>query len=228
MKKVLLSLFVFSILVLSASAPALAEQSERANRTEVDIYMYCRVDDVRYELGEVIKKFGKYEKAVVGCCKITGTCTSLYLSNAEGDGYLHSLTQIAAKYNHFAALKYLVNNKNCKYETWPLKRGSDGYHYDYKDYTELMYAVKNGNVKMVEFLLEKGANPRLKNMYGQDSFDLAEKSTPEVKAAIREAWQSYRSSLDTKYRKEIIDLKYDTSYEDMFADLMDNLKFNGI
>ncbi len=181
-----------------------------------DYHMYCKINEVEYELGDVIKRFGNYSKAVIGCCNITKVCGPNYISNVEGPEYLHSLSLIAAKYNHLWALKYLIEVRRVGYESWPLKKGSDGHYRDYKDYTQLMYAIKNGNADMVNYLLEKGANPRLSNQYGEDSMDIANTvDSPEVKEIIKKAWSSYRYKLNVKYKREILELK-DYNYEEVF------------
>ena len=145
MKKKFLYVLAFSIMSFCA-LPANA-----------DLHMYCKINGVKYELGDVIKRFGNSSKAVIGCCDLTKVCGPNYISNVEGSEYLHSLSLIAAKYNHVGSLKYLIDVKGVGYESWPMKKGSDGYYRDYKDYTQLMYAVRNGNAEMVEYL-ETGAD----------------------------------------------------------------------
>ncbi|WP_428066029.1 ankyrin repeat domain-containing protein [Candidatus Proelusimicrobium volucris] len=214
MKKKFLFVLAFSILALGA-LPAHA-----------DLHMYCKINGVEYELGDVIKRFGNYSKAVIGCCDLTKVCGPNYISNVEGDEYLHSLSLIAAKYNHLGSLKYLIDVKGVGYESWPMKKGSDGHYRDYKDYTQLMYAIKNGNADMVAYLLKKGANPRLSNQYGEDAKDIAEGTdNSEVKELVREAWSSYRYKLDIEYKRDILDLKNE-NYDDIFAGFLKMINFD--
>lgn len=42
--------------------------------------------------------------------------------------------------------------------------------------TALIYAALNGDIKMVELLLEKGANPNVQNQKGKTAFDAAKTS----------------------------------------------------
>lgn len=210
MKKKFLYVLAFSIMSFCA-LPANA-----------DLHMYCKINGVKYELGDVIKRFGNSSKAVIGCCDLTKVCGPNYISNVEGSEYLHSLSLIAAKYNHLGSLKYLIDVKGVGYESWPMKKGSDGYYRDYKDYTQLMYAVRNGNAEMVEYLLKKGASPTIKNKDGKNSFDYVG-SNGQIREILEKRFYSFK--LDTKYKQEIIDLK-NGKYDEIFAGFMKLVDFD--
>ena len=57
----------------------------------------CSVDNVNYELGAAIEKFGNNPTVVIGCCKQTGMCGPGYAYEKGGIG--KDLTLIAAENN---------------------------------------------------------------------------------------------------------------------------------
>ena len=102
MKKTLTLLFVLTALFLVKNSYASS---------------VCSVNNINYELGAAIEKFGENATVVVGCCKQTGMCGPGYAYEKGGIG--KDLTLIAAENNYLNALKYFVEQKNCRTESWP-------------------------------------------------------------------------------------------------------------
>lgn len=61
-----------------------------------------------------------------------------------------------------------------------LENGSDPNDRDDREQTVLMQAVLSGKPEVVNLLLKKGADPRIKNIYGHSAHDLARHSFNEV------------------------------------------------
>lgn len=135
----------------------------------------CTVNGEDYELGAAIEKFGKYAKVVVGCCSQTKMCGPGYSYEKNNIGM--DLSLIAAKNNYYEALKYFIENKDCRAESWPYNVEKS---VEIRDYTPLMWAVKNGNYEMAEFLLKKkGSSVKTKNQWGKTALDYANQSKDE-------------------------------------------------
>ncbi len=210
MKKSMLSLAVIFIFTLCA-LPSNAGPYDNT----------CKINGVRYTMGRVIEKFGQSAKAIKGCC-VCGTRESLcgwaYTEDYDGSGLYYSLTLIAAKHNHFQALRYLVESCRGGVDHFPSKEDN---------YTHLMYAVKNGNVEMVKYLLSKGASATRKNKYGESAKDMAAKSRNQEIVNIFKN-NSYSDLMDLKYKQEIIKMLkiHNQDKEKALADLglhFDNL-----
>ena len=132
----------------------------------------CTVDNVNYELGAAIEKFGNNAAVVVGCCKQTGMCGPGYAYEKGGIG--RDLTLIAAENNYLNALKFFIEQRDCRTESWPydVEKAKE-----IKDYTPLMWAVKNNNYDMVKYLLLKnGISVKTRNQWGKTALDYAEKT----------------------------------------------------
>lgn len=218
MKKSVLS-FVLLVTFILGSAPLRAEE------------YYCSYKGVKYTLGQVIEKFGDSASMVKSCCEC-GTprqlCYPGISEKNKSDGLYYNLTLIAAKYNRFNSLRYLVEvckqagGRTPTLNNWPYRT----YLQPQEEYTELMWAVKNGNLQMVNYLLKRGADANLKNRYGKNAKDIAsELGNQEIISALRN--NAYSGLLDTKYKQEIINmLTFDEAgKEKALADLGLSLDF---
>lgn len=207
MKKNVFSLAVIFAFMLCA-LPSYADVTDN----------YCRINGVRYTIGNVIAEFGNNAAAVKGCCAC-GTSKSLcnpgYMEDYERTGkHDYNLTLIAAKHNHYQCLKYLV--ETCRGLVDNFASSRDLGRIPEGEYTQLMYAVKNGNVEMVKYLLSKGANANRRNFSGESAKDIASrKGNQEIINLLKNT--SYTNNLDLKYKKEIIDTLRSIDYEDEIA-----------
>lgn len=83
--------------------------------------------------------------------------------NIFESGSRGNLLFYASECNNLKMVKYLVEE-----EMVDINIIVDKYNY-----TALMYAVCNGNYETVEYLIENGANPNLKNKYNETVYDMA-------------------------------------------------------
>lgn len=208
MKKSVVSLAVIFVFMLSA-LPSYAGKNDNT----------CFINGVKYSMGNVIAKFGKSAKIIKGCCDCGGTyplCGGGYIEDYNNSGIEYPLTVIAAKHNHYQCLKYLIGSCGGGANSMPWGSRKR----DYVDLTPIMYAVRNGNVEMVKYLLSKGADKYRKNEMGESAVDMAKKSgNQEIIEALKN--NSYSKLMDLKYKQEMIKILKlnDQDKEEALADL---------
>lgn len=208
MKKSVVSLAVIFVFMLGA-LPSYAGKNDNT----------CFINGVKYSIGNVIAKFGKNAKIIKACCDCGNTyplCGGGYIEDYNNSGIEYPLTVIAAKHNHYQCLKYLIGSCGGGVNSMPWGSRKR----DYVDLTPIMYAVKNGNVEMVKYLLSKGADKYRKNEMGESAVDMAKKSgNQEIIEALNS--NSYSKLMDLKYKQEIIKMLKlnDHDKEEALADL---------
>lgn len=140
-------------------------------------------DGTQYTLSEGIAAHGDDLEYVRFCCKELGVC------RRHNDSKGYHLTHVAARANWTNAVIILVDEFDAPIESWM-------YSWDkgriIKDYTQLMFAVRNNNFDMAKFLIDKGANTTMKNQDGHDSKYFVENlknGDKDLIAFIKAKWQ---------------------------------------
>ncbi len=202
-------LMVFAVVESTAQICVLRQGVEY--RLEDVVANKCNLSD------EMNLKFLKF------CCDSLEICSPNYFVE---DKYM--LTHIAAKYNRKEALEYLVKEKGIPFDKFPVDLKNGGYD---KTYTPIMFAAKDNAPGSAEYLVDIGASVTRKNMYNQDSLDLAKTTgNSQLIATIKKAWNSARGIAQANLEKNKKDLIKVLTLNDIEKELKNfkrDIKFNG-
>lgn len=201
-------------------------------------YRTCIVEGRTFELGAFMKQYANWEYGVKECCSY-GSCHEDYFSTAAGEydengnKIAHNLASICAKYDHTSAFIWFTEYKGVPIDEWGIVAAdytaSNNLKKSYvKNYTPLMYAVKNGNIAFVKYLLQKGADAQKVNRWNKTALTYAKESDNFPIISMLSKYAKLLPEEDAKlkeFNRSLLSLK-GMSREELLSDLGLDFEFD--